>query len=73
MAANINNSSIHVLAKYETPIVTEVESKNPEAISNGPVIVIHWWLTALMLKSLCRPMKLTEINLWRKGSSVIFI
>lgn len=73
MAANINNSSIHLLAKYESVrYVTEVESKKPEAISNGPVIVIHWWLIALMLKCLCRPMKLTEINLWRKSSSVIF-
>lgn len=49
-----------------------MESKKPEAISNGPVIVIHWWLIALMLKCLRRPMKLTEINLGRKSSSVIF-
>ncbi len=32
--------------------VAEMESKEPEAISNGPVIVIHWWLIVLILERL---------------------
>lgn len=59
IAASINNSCVHILNKYEPRYcqavrynVTEMERKEPEALSNGPVIVIHRWLIALILERL---------------------
>lgn len=35
--------------------VAEIEKKKPEAISNGPVIVIQRWLIVLILEKLRYP------------------
>ena len=59
IAESINNSCVHILNKYELTIVRQLDlmllewrGKEPGALSNGPVIVIHWWLIVLILKRL---------------------
>lgn len=52
------NMSLPFSGSYMYSNVPEMEKKKPEAILNGPLTIIHWWLITLMLKSLCRRLKL---------------